>query len=312
MPDKVRQCAYRVSGYDGSFIAHIGQKKSVCRFCGKSMPDVTFKKKAHALSESIGNKFIINYEECDSCNEAFSSIEQDFYNRHAALLSICRVKGKNGSRKIKTETVDIYDQYGIITIEPHNSNLTSFKHISNGVSSFDFPLVMKYNPHKPQNVYKCLVKYALSIMETQYISMFTNTISWISNETLFFNRLPNVIYYSTTLHSHPRAAVFIRKEDNMKFPFAFSIVEFANIGYCFILPFGNNESITERMYDSMIAAFLQISNGASFYSIDLSNSKKIISKVDFTIDNLDIETAISLPYPFAPEVIQDLKDKGII
>ncbi|MDE7413586.1 MAG: hypothetical protein K2N05_07375 [Muribaculaceae bacterium] len=312
MSNGVKQCVYHVSGYDGSFMAYIGQRKSVCRFCGKSIPNVKFKKKAHALSESIGTKYIINNEECDSCNEAFSYIEQDFYNRHAALLSLYNVKGKNGSRKIKTETVDIFDQYGIITIEPHKADNVPFKEITKGKSSFDFSLVMKYNPHKPQNVYKCLVKYALSIIESQYVPKFANTISWITNEKLFVNRLPNVIHYSTTFHSHPRAAVFTRKDDNLKFPYAFAIVEFANIGYCFILPFGNNEPITESSYNSLIAAFLQLSNGANFYPLNLSNPNKIISKVNFTIDNLDKGTAISLPYPVTPEVIQELKEKNII
>ncbi|MDE5789688.1 MAG: hypothetical protein K2H96_00465 [Muribaculaceae bacterium] len=179
MPEKLGQCAYKVIGYDGSYQAYIGEKKCVCRFCGKRIPETRFRKKAHALSESIGNKYIINNEECDNCNEYFSKIEEDFYRRHAAILSIYNIKGKNGSRKVKTETIDIFDQSGIVTIEPHNKESVSIRYDSNGIGTLDFSLELKYHPHTPQNVYKCLVKYALSIVESQYMINLSNAVTWI-------------------------------------------------------------------------------------------------------------------------------------
>lgn len=312
MPEKLGQCAYRVIGYDGSFRAYIGEKKSVCRFCGKRVPEVKFRKKAHALSESIGNKYIINNEECDSCNDRFSKIEEDFYRRHAAILSIYNIKGKNGSRKIKTETIDIFDQNGIVTIDPHKKESVSIRYDSNGIGTMDFSLELKYHPHIPQNVYKCLVKYALSIVESQYIIKLNKAVAWINNDSFSIKQLPNVIYYYTKFHSHPRAAVFIRNEENTKFPFAFSLVEFANIGYCFMIPFGNDEPITGYMQHSLIGAYLQLSNGAPYCLIDLSNTKKVINRTNFSIGNLDKSTAISLPYPVTTEAIDELKNKGLI
>ena len=46
----------------------------VCRFCGKRYPDVKFKKKAHAISEFIGNKEFVLRNECDACNEKFGKL----------------------------------------------------------------------------------------------------------------------------------------------------------------------------------------------------------------------------------------------
>lgn len=315
MSEQTRQCAYRAIGYDGSLLAYIGEPKKdkrVCRFCGRSMPYVKFNKKAHALSEAIGNKLIINNEECDSCNENFSVIEQDFFNRHAALLSIYNVKGKNGSRKLKTETVDIFDQFGIITLEPHNLTATSIKYDSNGIGSLELSLVMKYNPHRPQNIYKCLVKYALSVMETSYVDKFKETIKWITNGKLYIKHLPKVILYSTRYHNHPRIAVFMRNEDYNLFPYAFSIVEFADVGYCFILPLGNDEPITGYMEQNLVGAFLQFSNRTSFNLVDLSNTNKIVNKQTFTIGNLDKRTEIFLQNPITPELVQELRQKQLI
>ena len=36
-----------------------------CRFCEKRSPEVTFRKKAHAIPELLGNKSLITYYECD-------------------------------------------------------------------------------------------------------------------------------------------------------------------------------------------------------------------------------------------------------
>jgi hypothetical protein len=49
----------------------LGDKNSrICRFCGQAKPEVSFRKEAHALPESIGNKSLFTYYECDACNQA--------------------------------------------------------------------------------------------------------------------------------------------------------------------------------------------------------------------------------------------------
>jgi HNH endonuclease len=65
---------YNMLGFDKHTKEAVGEpdkSKRVCRFCGRKQPDVTFKNVAHAISESLGNKKIILYEECDECNARF-------------------------------------------------------------------------------------------------------------------------------------------------------------------------------------------------------------------------------------------------
>lgn len=55
------------------------KQKRVCRYCHRSMPEVSFKKVAHTISEALGNKSIKTNDECDECNQFFGdTIEQDF------------------------------------------------------------------------------------------------------------------------------------------------------------------------------------------------------------------------------------------
>src|SRR5262245_16553961 len=56
----------------------LGTKPRVCRFCDQGKPYVTFKKKAHAIPELVGNKTLLTLYECDQCNKRFSSFEDDF------------------------------------------------------------------------------------------------------------------------------------------------------------------------------------------------------------------------------------------
>ena len=44
--------------------------ENICRFCGNKG---TFKKKAHAIPEAIGNKSIVQKNECDECNSTVFS-----------------------------------------------------------------------------------------------------------------------------------------------------------------------------------------------------------------------------------------------
>lgn len=282
-----KQCEYYTMGYDGSNTVYIGEPKRdlrVCRFCGKSKPEVKFSKKAHALSESLGTKYIINNEECDTCNELFSGIEQDFYNRHAFHLTCFDVKGKNGSRKVKTDEINIFNHNGILTIE--NGGILIPRCTLKNKGKLDFSFLLKGYPHRPQNIYKCLVKYALSIIDSTYIKYFGETIKWIRTYNLEFKTLPKVLFYQNDCQGHPRIAYFIRKSDHAKFPFAFAAVEFAGIGYFFIIPLGNGEPITGYKEQNFKYTFKQIFDNRKFVEVDLVSRKKIVTEQRVEIDNL--------------------------
>src|SRR5208282_1638573 len=55
----------------------LGTKPYQCRFCGGTPPKCTFSKRAHAVSELLGNKVLKSLYECDACNKRFSAFEDD-------------------------------------------------------------------------------------------------------------------------------------------------------------------------------------------------------------------------------------------
>ena len=78
----------------------------VCRFCGKTEPDVTFANKAHAIPEFLVNKSLFSMNECDICNKYVADhAEVDLANWLGPLRTAMQMFGKKG--------VPTYDAKGI-------------------------------------------------------------------------------------------------------------------------------------------------------------------------------------------------------
>lgn len=281
---------YTRYGFDGSERQFIGERKPrnlrICRFCGRSYPDVKFNSKAHAISEFLGNKQIIGLDECDDCNGRFSQMEEQFFNRHAILFPLYGIKGKSGVPKIKTPSADITAKNGITLINSHkpSSETLDFDGLNSG--ALNIPFSMKSRAYIPQNIYKCLAKYACSVVSPNDISDFKNTIEWI-NDTAFYNgKLPPVIMFTREFLSHPRIAYYIRKTNNTKFPFSFCSIEFVNLGYFFLIPFANNESISIQHIQNFTFSFKQCYGNLPCVVDDLSGTNQIEKDFEIKIDNV--------------------------
>lgn len=296
-------CRYKGIGYDGSSCVFIGtndKAKRVCRFCDKSIPDVKFKNKAHALSESIGNKSIFNNEECDDCNNSFGvGIEQDFYNCFAFLLELNNVKGKRSSRKVKGDKAIIYNDDNVFVIQPLPDQIPFIDKNEINYPSHKF---------KPINVYKCLVKYALSVIDAEYLHHFKETIMWVKGKNVTFNNLPNVIVYTIEPIQHPRIAVFVRQSQLVDFPFVFARLEFACLGYCFILPIKNEESSFNTQFSKLMYLFNDTQISEQYLSISLSRTETCQIIVNLDLSNIRVGyNAIETNYPIAQSIKDILK-----
>ena len=206
------------------------------------MPDVTFKQTAHAISESLGNKKIICYEECDDCNQRFNrTIEQDIIRFFQPQLILHGIRGKNGSPTLQGKGISIKNKPSseenggtiIVTMYsiPNIQNIHELAQFaSNQFSHFNFEFI-------PQNIYKCLCKYALSIIDNKYLTYFKETVNWI-NEPLSSHQLPPVWYYNSPLYNKaPSVTIMLRKHRSIELPYCWGIFNIAGYNYLFIMPF---------------------------------------------------------------------------
>jgi hypothetical protein len=141
-----------------------------------------------AISESIGNKKYILHEECDECNDYFSrTIELDFLEMFSLEIQAFNIKGKKRKvPKIKKKKWGIvYDSSD--TPDSQIKMYTGENPIPPGKSQ------VPYGEFIPQNVYKALAKYAISIVKKEYLPIFKRTIAWIKDESNFKNELPEIL-----------------------------------------------------------------------------------------------------------------------
>ena len=160
--------------------SYLGDKNhKVCRFCGRDSKDVSFKKKAHAIPELLGNKTLFSYYECDECNQKFS---QTLENNLSAYLSYYRalvgINGKRGKVKFKQHDINMYTQDNMRYIESIGEN----GKVNIDENNHTLSIKINRDPYIPIAVYKCFVKIALTLLDENDLDEVKWALQWVSEE----------------------------------------------------------------------------------------------------------------------------------
>ncbi len=249
---------YDIKVFDTSIKRNIGKSKKedrVCRFCKNSSnttKKATFKLKAHAISEALGNKQLVLNEECDECNARFgSSIEKDFIQYLDIFRVFYGVKGKNGIPTIKFKDDSILKNVEEKDI-PKNDFITTknlpviiTRNMNVDKENGNFNLTLKSNHKiKTVNIYKTLCKYILSLIADKELKNLEDTIKWIDDENSKKIELPKVAFLINNSHyvDTPFISIYIRKNnDNIEVPHIVGEFKFKSLIYVFILPFSKKD-----------------------------------------------------------------------
>lgn len=232
---------YELLSFDGEKKVRVGEpdkSKRVCRFCNRGNGEVTFKNVAHSISEAFGNKNIITNDECDICNERFGAgIEHELIQYLSLYRNFFQVRGKKGVSKLKGKNFEI--SHG----DPfHIKHFLTEDQIKDAERD---PFNVRFDTHESvalQNVYKALVKYALSVMPTAELTNFRDTIDWIkSSENI--DALPKVaVFHSYHLFAEqPKLMLSIRKSEDQTLPYAVAEFRFTFLVFVFILPLSSKD-----------------------------------------------------------------------
>lgn len=273
---------YAISGF-GDQNRKIGQpikQKRKCRFCQKSMPKVTFSQKAHAISEALGNKTVVLFDECDNCNEKFSkSIEPHIVEYLSLFRTMFGVKGKRGDTKYKGQNFSISKNKDV------KIELKDVKRPPENV----FPYVIPLKSDKKVvllDIYKCLCKYFLSVIEDKELLNFKETIRWVNGE-VESKTLPfiseSITYNRASLQ--PRMTVYIRKRKSKNFPFAVCEFQLTVKRFVFIIPFSNQDEkdFTNKVdYKRFWNAFKHYKNAGTWLQTDFSSKTPKIFEINLS------------------------------
>lgn len=210
-----------------------------CRFCRKSMPETTFNSKAHAISEALGNKSIVLFEECDNCNSKFSkSIESDIVTYLSIFRTVYNIKGKSGSKKFKGKNFKLTNDEKVL-IELTKGNTPDINKSSHKLKLESGHSIVH------QNIYKALCKFYISTIPSSELTKFTKTIEWINGDykSLILPDVAEIITYKS-FTTHPKLTIYTRKNNNYLIPYAVGEFNFTCKKFVFIVPFSSMDNKT--------------------------------------------------------------------
>ena len=215
-----------------------------CRFCGKKEPEVTFKKKAHAISEMLGNKVFLSDNECDQCNMFFGNeLENDLGKYLGLIRTLTQTEGKKKVPAYKTKDnkarIDFIPNKGYVIIQQEGSEFLDLENKG---------IIFEKEPYSPIKVYKAFVKMALSILPYQFLDVFSETLCWLKKDTInndvdkiFEQSMTNYAYLvERFIPGHKpldlKVTGLLRKNNNSLSPYYYFIIEFNNYCYQIMIP----------------------------------------------------------------------------
>lgn len=218
-----------------SFLGDKGKPK--CRFCGRGIDEgATFKEEAHALSHLIGNNRLFSYYECDECNHKHSTYENDFAAYMKFYHCILQVHGKNGvpSYRLWKSRMDAQNKHMDVKLYEDDPTLTCS--LNEKENSVTFNGLRTYTP---LNVYKALLKMALTILPAEDTCNLKDAFKFLSCVTVHPKvELPvlyNMFGGSANVYKYVAAMLFKRKAaSTAKVPSYWFVLAYNNI--CFQMP----------------------------------------------------------------------------
>lgn len=232
---------YLSYGYD-ELKERIGEAdagKRVCRFCGKSVPEVTFDKKAHAIQDALGNKHLFCNEECDTCNHDLATVEDQFRIIMDFRRSIFRIPRKDTTKAAKVVGKDFVIQADI----DGNPHLYLMQEKLKGVDTaktFMHHFELK-EPIVNEQMYKALCKMVIDMLPSNELSHFENTIRWIKSKSFAPDALPSMwlanLPTNEAVYKQPVLDIFLNNRNvKQETPYCTAIIWIYDIAYLFVVP----------------------------------------------------------------------------
>ena len=199
------------------------KRERTCRFCGKSYPEVTFKKDAHIVPELIGNKKLLSDFECDNCNWKFGQFENDLANFLGPFRTFANLAGKNGIPKYKSADKELTIELAPDSV--FDVRMKDFSYIENNIKFERKDKILKIqsksNPYTPLNVFKSLLKSAVSFVDKGDLKYLSDTFKFLMDDDFEIDSSANFIitihqyFIPGEIKSSP-FIIYYRKQENLK------------------------------------------------------------------------------------------------
>lgn len=192
---------FRVYEYESHITTHnltsltyFGNKENrLCRFCGKSKPEVKFKNYAHLISQLLGNRYLLSAFECDTCNKIFGDLyENSLANYLGAYRPFSMVKPSKNNKYPKHKEVISVDNEQKLKLSIQQNDIRNINIVFEDtlgesliIEKEEKRVILNAtkNPYTEIFVYKIFLKMAISMINENEISYFKNAIAFLLDNT---------------------------------------------------------------------------------------------------------------------------------
>lgn len=267
----------------------VPKEERVCRFCRTQNGEVnsfgtrvSFRNKSHAFSEALGNKNVISLDECDACNERFSTgCEFSLINLLSLFRSLHGLKGKGGQKTLRGKNFTLDPQKGFDikydgTIDP-----------TGNIDRLEMNLELN-DSVTPQDVYRCLAKFVISVVDDIELEFLDQTIEWV-NGGFNAEKLPQVaILQASNFYKESPMLNYYSRKINGLMPYLIGEFHYADMVYVFIIPFCEKDGtdfIDKAIYDDYWTKF-NIRSSFDWAMKDFSSYEPINLHVNVNIEGI--------------------------
>lgn len=230
----------------------IPKKQRFCRFCQRQSPEVSFKNEPHIIPELLGKNYGVSDIECDACNAHFGVYESDFAQFLGLIRSFYFVEGKGNIPNFTSPGESLIARLETLTNGSSAMGITDTEHgaIYIDMSTGETTISYLKNAYTPINVFKSLVKVALTILPFEDFRFYGNILRFISHEENheYFTQFAKIFSYTTSdRREKPCCYIFKRKDDAENIPKHIFMLYFENFIYEFFIPLYAPDS---QMYEN--------------------------------------------------------------
>lgn len=223
----------------------LGTEPFQCRFCGGKPPVKTFTKRAHAVSELLGNKILELLYECDDCNKRFSKFEDDLGKMTLPVRSIGGVIGKSGvpqllPAKNKTKhkaSMELKD--GVIHMSHDAGDISLVDDELTKTLTFTY----REQKYRPLGAYKALCKSAFTLLPPDELIYFEELKQWLLQEDLTTGQvyangshLCHTTFVPAFQPFRQPIVLLLKRNEQIEAGYMSFFIAFGNVSYQIFLP----------------------------------------------------------------------------
>ena len=262
-------------------------EKGSCRFCKKSVLEKQSKNNSHTFPQFIGNRYLISNDECSECNKYFSeTLENDL----AVFMKIFH---------------NIYGNPDLIKIPNYKLNGIELRRDNNnfeikGVDEFLFTnnggkMLLKTGKFIPINVYKGVVKMALTLVKKNELQNFEHTLNWLFSKTPYQHNIEGVLPLFVTVikdnRNFQKISFLLEKTKDMNAPHYIFKIFYSSFAFQIMIPLSKSEidkSVDLSYFKPIPNDFeLQGSNNTETFLFDMNSYEVDDKNIEISVENLE-------------------------